>query len=210
MKKVFAILLLAFAMCQCNSGSSSQDQPGKKSLRDKFPEKFTEEYISERASSLAEKLCNCDPYNVYSFRNVFTKEYGDLLTEALALPEGFNEDANGGVWGEFSEELCGLLAVTGVKVTDNKAKVTVDSESYGTDELSMVFSDDEWVIDNLGNCSQKFMKDVIQQQRKYFKSIDWLEFINDFENTGYSREEAVELSNQYQDAINEYFENYPK
>ena len=208
MKKVFALLLLAFVMCQCNFGSS--DQPAKKSLRDLYPEKFTEEYVAERAMGLAEKLCYCDPYNIYSFNNVFTKEYGELLKEVLALPDGFNEDQTGGQWTAFSEELCSLLAVTDVKVTDNKAKVIMDSEYYGSDELSMVFSDDEWLIDNLGNCSKKYMKDVIQEQRKFFKSIDWLEFINDFENTGYSREEAVELSNQYKEAIETYFENYPK
>lgn len=208
MKKVFALLLLAFVMCQCNFGSS--DQPTQKTSRDLYPEKFTEDYIAERALTLGDKLCNCDPYNIYSFNNVFTKEYGDLLKEIMAIPDGFNEDATGGQWTEFAGELCGLLAVTDVKVTDNKAKVTMDSEDYGLDELSLVFSDDEWLIDNLGNCSKKYMKDVIQQKRKYLKSIDWLEFINDFENTGYSREEAVELSNQYKEAIETYFENYPK
>ena len=208
MKKVFALLLLAFVMCQCDFGSS--DQPTKKSSRDLYPEKFTEESIADRASSLSDKLCNCDPYNIYSFNNVFTKEYGDLLKEILALPDGFNEDQTGGQWTEFSEELCGILAITGVNVNGNKAKVTMDSEYYGSDELSLVFSDDEWVIDDLGNCSKKYMKDVIQQKRKYLKSIDWLEFINDFERTGYSREEAVELSNQYKEAIETYFENYPK
>lgn len=208
MKKVFALLLLAFVMCQCNFGSS--DQPTKKTSRDLYPEKFTEEYIADRALTLGDKLCNCDPYNIYSFNNVFTKEYGDLLKEIMAIPDGFNEDATGGQWTEFAGELCGLLAVTDVKVTDNKAKVTMDSEDYGLDELSLVFSDDEWLIDNLGNCSKKYMKDVIQQKRKYLKSIDWLEFINDFESTGYSREEAVELSNQYKEAIETYFENYPK
>ena len=208
MKKVCALLLLAFVMCQCNFGSS--DQPTKKTSRDLYPEKFTEEYIADRALTLGDKLCNCDPYNIYSFNNVFTKEYGDLLKEIMAIPDGFNEDATGGQWTEFAGELCGLLAVTDVKVTDNKAKVTMDSEDYGLDELSLVFSDDEWLIDNLGNCSKKYMKDVIQQKRKYLKSIDWLEFINDFESTGYSREEAVELSNQYKEAIETYFENYPK
>ena len=77
-------------MCQCNFGSS--DQPTKKSLRDQYPEKFTEEYISDRAVTLADKLCNCDPYNIYSFNNVFTKDYEELLKEIMALPDGFNED----------------------------------------------------------------------------------------------------------------------
>lgn len=207
MKKVLALLLLAFVMCQCNFGSS--DQPSNKSLRDQYPEKFTEEYISDRALSLGDKLCNCDPYNIYSFNNVFTKEYEDLLKEIMALPDGFNEDQTGGQWTPFSEELCSLLAVTDVKVTDNKAKVFMDSEAYGEDVLDLVFVDNEWMIDNLGNCSKNYMKEVIKAEREYFKSIDWLEFINDFERTGYSKEQAVRLSNEYKDAIDKYFENYP-
>ena len=54
------------------------------------------------------------------------------------------------------------------------------------------------------------MKEVIQNQRKFYKSIDWLEFIDDLESTGHSREEAVELSNQFKEEIATYFELYPK
>jgi hypothetical protein len=208
MKKVFALVLLAFVMCQCDFGSS--EQPAKKSLRDLYPEKFTEEYVSDRAASLADKLCNCDPYNIYSFNNVFTKEYEELLKEVLALPDGFNED-HSEQWLEFAGELCSLNAVTDVKVTNNKAKITMDSdEYYGTDNLDLVFVDDEWVIDNLGNCSKKYMKEVIQERRKYYKSIDWLDFITDLEHTGISREDAVGLADDYKQEIETYFENYPK
>ena len=208
MKRVLPLLLLAFVMCQCNFGPS-QDQPAKKSLRDKFPEKFTEEYIGDRALTLGDKLCNCDPYNVYAFNNVFTSQYGDLLKEALALPADYNEDYNL-VWISFSEEMCSLVAVTDIKVNDNKAKITMDSEYLGKDELSMVFVDDEWLIDDLGNCSRSFLKEVLQNQRKFYKSIDWLEYIEDLEYRGYSKEEAVEMSNQFKEEIETYFENYPK
>ena len=208
MKKVLSLILLAFVMCQCNFQSSNE--PTRKSNRDLYPEKFTEDYIAMRSMDLAEKLCNCDPYNVYSFNNVFTREYGELLKEVLALPTGFNED-HFELWMEFAGELCSLNAVTEVKVTDNKAKVTMDSdEYYGTDNLDLVFVDDEWMIDNLGNCSKKYMKEAIQDRSKYFKSIDWLEFINDLERTGSSREEAVDLADEYKQEIETYFENYPK
>lgn len=207
MKKVFALLLLALVMCQCNFGSS--DQPAKNSLRDQYPEKFTEEYIADRVMTLGDKLCNSDPYNVYAFNNVFTTKYGDILKEALALPADFNEDYNL-VWISFSEEMCRLEAVTDIKVTNNKAKVAMESGYSGSDELSMVFVDDEWLIDDLANCSKDFMKEVIQNQRKFYKSIDWLEFIDDLESTGHSREEAVELSNQFKEEIATYFELYPK
>lgn len=207
MKKVFALLLLALVMCQCNFGSS--DQPTKNSLRDQYPEKFTEEYIADRVMTLGDKLCNSDPYNVYAFNNVFTTKYRDILKEALALPADFNEDYNF-VWISFSEEMCRLEAVTDIKVTNNKAKVAMESGYSGSDELSMVFVDDEWLIDDLANCSKEFMKEVIQNQRKFYKSIDWLEFIDDLESTGHSREEAVELSNQFKEEIATYFELYPK
>ena len=210
MKKVLPLLLLAFVMCQCNF-KSSNNEPAKKSLRDLYPEKFTSDYIAERSTDLAEKLCNCDPYNVYAFNNVFTSEYGDLLKQALALPQGIDGDGpSSGLWIEFAGELCSILAVTDVKVTDNKAKVIMDSEYYNSDELSMKFVDDEWVIDDLGNCSKKWLKDMIQESRKYYKSIDWLELIHELEERGYDKEEAVEASDNLREEIEEYFENYPK
>ena len=210
MKKVLPLLLLAFVMCQCNF-QPSQNQPGKKSLRDQYPEKFTDDYISDRSLSLAEKLCNCDPYNVYSFNNVFTTAYGEQLKEVLALPEGIDGDGpSSGLWIEFAGELCGLLAVTDVQVNDNKAKVIMDSEYYGTDEMSMVFEDGDWLIDDLGNCSKKWMKNTIKESRKYFESINWLELIHQLEGRGYSKEEAVEASDNFKEQIEAYFENYPK
>ena len=210
MKKVLPLLLLAFVMCQCNF-QPSQNQPSKKSLRDQYPEKFTEEYIGVRASDLAEKLCNCDPYNVYAFNNVFTTEYGDLLKQALALPEGIDGDGpSSGLWIEFAGELCSLIAVTEVQVTNNKANVKMDSEAYNIDDLSMVFEDGEWVIDDLGNCSKKWLKNTIQESRKYYKSIDWLELIHELEERGYSKEDAVEASDGLRQEIETYFENYPK
>ena len=211
MKRVLPLLLLAFVMCQCNFQSGQKGQPNDNPNRSKYPEKFTEDYIADRALSLADKLCNCDPYNVYSFNNVFTKEYGDLLKESLALPEGIDGDGpSAWQWIEFAGELCSLVAVADVNMTGNNAKVICDSEEYGKDELALSFVDDEWLIDNLGNCSKKYMKDKIQESRKYYKSIDWLKMINELEERGYSKEDAVEASEGLREQIEAYFENYPK
>ena len=134
-----------------------------------------------------------------------------MLKESLALPQGIDGDGPSAyLWIEFAGELCSLIAVTDVKVTDNKAKVILDSEYYEKDELSMVFVDDEWLIDDLGNCSKKHMKDVIQENRKYYKSIDWLELIGTLQERGYNKEEAVEASEGFKEEIETYFENYPK
>ena len=204
------MLLLALVMCQCNF-EPSQNQPAKKTLRDQYPEKFTEEYIGVRALDLGEKLCKCDPYNVYAFNNVFTKEYGDALKEVLALPEGMDGDGpSAGLWIEFAGELCSLIAVSDVKVTDNKAKVLLDSEYYEKDALSMVFIEDEWLIDDLENCSKKHMKEIIQEYRQYYKSIDWLDLIQTLQDRGYDKEEAVEASQSFREEIDAYFEKYPK
>ena len=210
MKRVLPLLLLALVMCQCNF-EPSQNQPAKKTLRDQYPEKFTEEYIGVRALDLGEKLCKCDPYNVYAFNNVFTKEYGDALKEVLALPEGMDGDGpSAGLWIEFAGELCSLIAVSDVKVTDNKAKVLLDSEYYEKDALSMVFIEDEWLIDDLENCSKKHMKEIIQEYRQYYKSIDWLDLIQTLQDRGYDKEEAVEASQSFREEIDAYFEKYPK
>jgi hypothetical protein len=210
MKKVLPLLLLAFVMCQCNF-QSGNNQTNDNSNRAKFPEKFTTDYIAERALNLADKLCNCDPYNVYSFNNVFTKEYEDLLKESLALPEGIDGDGpSAWQWIELAGELCSILAAPEVTVTGEKAKVICDSEAYGKDEISLSFVDDEWRIDDLGNCSKKYMKDKIKESRAYYKSIDWLEMINELEGRGYSKEDAVEASEGLREQIETYFENYPK
>lgn len=210
MKKVLALLLLAFVMCQCNNQSGQQNQSND-NMRSKYPEKFTEDYIAERSLGLADKLCSCDPTNVYTFNNTFTNEYGDLLKESLALPEGIDGDGpSAWQWIELAGELCTLQAVTEVEVNGNKAKVIWDSDEYGEDELALSFVDGEWLIDDIGNCSQKYMKNKIKESRKYYKSIDWLELIHQLEERGYSKEDAVQASDDLREQIETYFGNYPE
>ncbi len=211
MKKLLPLLLLAFVMCQCNTQSGNQNKTNDNPNRTKYPEKFTEEYICTRTSDMASKLCNCDPTNVYAFKNVFTQEYGDLLKEALALPEGIDGDGPADwLWIEFAGELCSLQAITEVKVDNNKAKVKTGDDENNIDELSLSFVDDEWLIDDLGNCSKKYMKNLIQESREKYKAMDWLELINELEARGYSKTEAVEASETLRQNIETYFELYPK
>ena len=161
--------------------------------------------------TLADKICQCDPYNVYAFNNVFTKGYGDLLKEALALPEGIDGDGpSSGLWIEFAGELCTLLAATDVNVDGNTAKVIVDSEYYDKDQVSLEFVDGEWLIDDLGNCSRQWLKNMIKESRNYYKNIDWLELIHVLEERGYSKEDAVAASDGLREEIETYFENYPE
>ena len=209
MKKVLVLLLLAFVMCQCNNQSGQQNQSND-NMRSKYPEKFTENYIGERSLTLADKLCSCDPTNVYTFNNTFTNEYGNLLKESLALPEGIDGDGpSAWQWIELAGELCTLQAVTKVDVNGNKAKVIWDSDEYGEDELALSFVDGEWLIDDIGNCSQKYMKNKIKESRKYYKSIDWLELIHELEERGYSKEDAVQASDGLREQIEAYFGIYP-
>ena len=209
MKRVLSLVLLAFVMCQCNF-QSSQDQQAEKSLRDQYPEKFTNEYVSDRASALAAQLCQCDPYTVNSLNNVCTKEYGDLLKHVLALPEGIDGDGpSAGLWIEFAGELCSMTAITDVKVTDDQAKLVVTSEAYDKDEMSLAFVGDDWVIDDFGNCSKQFMKDLIQESREKYQSMDWDELINVLVERGYTKEDAAEASQGLKQEVDAYFANYP-
>ena len=210
MKKVLTLLLLAFVMCQCNNQTGQQNQSNENSDRSKYPEKFTEDYIGTRALNLAEKLCESDPYNVYTFNNSFTNEYGTLLKESLALPEGIDGDGpSAWQWIEFAGELCSMQAIIDVKLNGNKAQVIWDSEYYGEDDLSLSFVNGEWLIDDVGNCSQKYMRDKIKESRKYYKSIDWLELIHELEERGYNKEDAVRASEDLREQIETYFGNYP-
>ena len=228
MRRVLPLLLLAFLMCQCDSQNSknkpnenkteqtktsedptTQAKPKEKSLSDQYPEKFTEDYIGVRTLTLADKLCNCDPSNAYAFNNVFTNEYGELLKEALALPEGIDGDGpSAWEWIELAGELCTLNAATEINVTDNKAKVVWEGED-GRDEVSLSFTDGEWLIDDLGNCSKMYLKNKIKEFRKYYKSINWLDYIHELEERGYDKDDAVEASDNLQKQIETYFEYYP-
>ena len=200
---------MAFVMCQCNNQSGQQNQSNE-NTRSKYPEKFTEDYIGERSLGLADKLCGSDPTNVYTFNNTFTNEYGNLLKESLALPEGIDGDGpSAWQWIELAGELCSLEAVTKIEVNGDKAKVIWEGE-VGKDELALSFVDGEWLIDDIGNCSQKYMKNKIQESRKYYKSIDWLELIHELEERGYSKEDAVRASDGLREQIETYFGNYPE
>lgn len=210
MKKVLPLLLLAFVMCQCNLQSGNQNNSDENSNRVKYAEKFTEEYVGVRTMELAEKLCNCDPTNVYAFNNVLTQEYGDLLKEALALPEGIDGDGPADwLWIELAGGLCSLQAVTDLKMDDEKATVKMKSGENDGDELSLSFVDGEWKIDDLGNCSKKYLKNLIQESRERYQSMDWLEVINELQQRGYSKTEAVEASEALRQNIETYFELYP-
>lgn len=210
MKNVLVLLLLAFVMCQCNNQSGQQNQSSE-NASSKYPEKFTEDYIGKRCSDLAGKLCSCDPANVYAFNNVFTNEYGNLFKESLALPEGIDGDGpSAWQWIDIAGEFCTFQAVTKVEVNDNKAKVIWDSEAEGKDEIALSFVDSEWLIDNIGNCSQEYLKNKIDESRKYYKSINWLELIHQLEERGYSKEDAVQASDGLKEQIEAYFESYPE
>lgn len=210
MKRVLILLLLAFVMCQCNHQPGRQNQPAQKSLREQYPEKFTENYISERILSLGKKLCNCDPYEDDFFYDEFTNEYGDLFKESLALPEGVDGDGpSAWQWIDLAGELCTIKDVTDINMIDNKAKLVWVGEDNEKDEVALSFVDGEWLIDDIGNCSKKYMKDIIQEYRIYYKSIDWLELPRQLEVRGYSKEEAVQASDGLKEQIETYFGKYP-
>lgn len=206
MKKVLQLLLLVFVMCQCNT----QHQPKENTNRDKYPEKFTDEYIGNWVSDMADTLCEGNPYDDNAFNDVLTKEYKDLLQELLALPEGVDGDGPSvWEWIGFSGELCSILAVTDVNVTGDKAKVTWDSE-IGEDELSLVFVDGRWLIDDFNNCSKSYMKNKIQVNREKYKSVDWPKLIQELEERGYSKEEAPLVAENIREQIEDYFSKYPE
>lgn len=210
MKRVLPLVLLAFVMCQCNF-QSSKDQQAEKSLREQYPEKFTNEYVTDRASTLVKQLCECDPYTVNSFNNMCTEEYGDLLKRVLALPKGIDGDGPADwLWIEFAGELCSMTALTDVKVTDEQAQLVLNSEANDKDEMALAFVGDEWVIDDFGNCSKKFMKDLIQESREKYQSMDWDELINELVERGYSKEDAAEASQGLKQEVEAYFANHPE
>ena len=94
-------------------------------------------------------------------------------------------------------------------MTGDKAKVVWNSEAEGDDEIALSFVDGEWLIDDIGNCSKKYMRGIIQENRNYYKSIDWLDLPQKLEERGYSKEEAVQASDGLKEQIEAYFGKYP-
>ena len=207
MKKVLSLLVLALLMCQCNNQSGQQNQSEKNSNQGKYAEKFSESYIGPHVLKLGDKLCNCDPYEASAFDNILTSEYGKVLKEALALPEGIDGDGpSAWLWIDFAGELCTTEAITEINlIDDNHAKVIWEGEDFGKDELALSFVDGEWLIDDIGNCSKKDLKDKIQESRQYYKSIDWQQLIQQLQERGNTPEDAAQAAEGLKGQIETYF-----
>lgn len=211
MKRVLPLLLLAFVMCQCNNQTGQQNQPAQKTLKEQYPEQFTQEYIGTRVLELAEKLCNCDPSKANAFDGILTSEYGALFKEALALPEGIDGDGpSSWLWIEFAGEPCTVYAVIDInEIDENNVKVIWQGDEFGKDEIILSFVDDDWLIDHIGNCSKPHLNDLIEASRAYYKYLDWQELKQTLMERGYSEQDAVQAADGLKEQIETYFKAYP-
>ena len=195
MKKVLSLLLLAFVMCQCNL-QTTQNKTEKKSPRDQYPEKFTENYICDRAKTLIDFVPDhaFDP----SIKPAFTESYYNLLEEAWAVPVD-NEYIGD------EEFLYYFMTGNGDCNCDSHPKTILDFKLLEDDsawvkmnyihqdhEMLLHFENGEWVIADFDGTKEQ-MEDYIRNQRDYLKNLDLDSILNE----------------EYKTSIETYFNKYP-
>ena len=211
MKKFLPLLLMVFVMCQCHNNSSKQQTEPVKTARELYPEKFTESYISERTLWLADEVRGLDSDDESSYKHLFTERYYNLLKEAFALPAEFiTELAGAWVFIELVEPLCDDLVVNEVEILDDTtAKVGFDC-NYGKCSFILSFEGDDWLIDDYGNYSREHMADMIQNERKWFRTLDFQEMLEEYEgDEAFTKEEYVEMVERLREETDAYFAQYP-
>lgn len=195
MKKVLSLLLLAFVMCQCNL-QTTQNKTEEKSPRDQYPEKFTENYICDRAKTLIDFVPDhaFDP----SIKPAFTESYFNLLEEAWAVPVD-NEYIGD------EEFLYYFMTGNGDCDCNSHPKTILDFKLLEDDsawvrmnyihqdhEMLLHFEDGEWVIADFDGTMEQ-LADYISNQRDYLMNLDL---------------DSV-LDEEYKTSIETYLNKYP-
>lgn len=217
MKRVLPFLILAFVLCQCGS-KAPQDKTNNKSPRDQYPEKFTENYIGERAKMLIEFVPDhaFDP----SIKPAFTKAYFDLLDEAWMVPvnsfEGIGPEeflyyfmtGNGDC--ECSSH---PKTIHDIKVLDDDSAWVKMNYIHQDHEMVLHFEDGDWVIADFDGTKDQ-LADYIHEQRDVLMKLDLdslhgvmlKELVGDY----YSKKDVEAQFDEYKSSVEAYFKKYPK
>ena len=216
MKKVFPILVLALLMCQCNS-QATHNETQRKSPRDQYPEKFTENYIGERAKMLIEFV----PDHVFdqSIKPVFTGDYYKLLEEAWAVPVYDN-----GVIGE-NEWLYYFMTGNGdcecsshpktildLKVLDDDSAWVKMNYIHQDHDMVLHFEDGDWVIADFDGTKDQ-LADYIREQRDFLVDLNLDSFYDMMKvifGDSFTKEEAAAEYDDFKSSVEAYFKKYPK
>lgn len=216
MKKVLALLLLAFVMCQCNNQPGQQNQPAQKSLREQYPEQFTENFIGERAKVLMESV----PDHAFNPANkpAFTESYFNLLEEAWMVPVNSFE-------GIGPEEFL-YYFVTGngdcdctshpktildVKLLDDENALVKMNYIHEDHDMALHFENGNWVIADFDGTKDQ-LAEYIREQRDELMQLDFDSLRTSMldEADGLPKEEVEKLFNEYKSSVEAYFNKYPK
>lgn len=188
-------MLLAFVMCQCNL-QTTQNKTEEKSPRDQYPEKFTGNYICDRAKTLIDFVPDhaFDP----SIKPAFTESYFNLLEEAWAVPVD-NEYIGD------EEFLYYFMTGNGDCDCNSHPKTILDFKLLEDDsawvkmnyihqdhEMLLHFEDGEWVIADFDGTMEQ-LADYISNQRDYLMNLDL---------------DSV-LDEEYKTSIETYLNKYP-
>lgn len=211
MKRVIPLLLLVLVMCQCNNRQPEQQNEPVKTARELYPEKYTEGYIGERALHLMELFSDCDGNDDLEYKPLFSERYYDLLKEANSLPKEFiTELAGAWLWVYYMEYNDPEQRVTEVDLLDDSTATVMMNGQMGDYGVELSFAGDDWVIDDMPVNTREQLSRIIQQEREWFKSLDFQKMMDEFEDDeAFTKEEYVAMVEWFKQEVDTYFAKYP-
>lgn len=182
----------------------------------KVDQLYDKNKIAERAKVLI------DYFKRYDLRkhleDAFSNEYLNLYTHALEIPSDNPQGIGSEDW------LCCFLMVEDISMFPNEPKtiqsveiinektVKVKLKYFGNHEMIMVLKNGKWMLDDFDGTKVK-LKKYIEEQREYFKSIKWDDYLQEWLTEGdnrYSDEGLRVRIAECRKEVEDYFKKYPQ
>lgn len=177
---------------------------------------YDKNYIAERAKV----LIDCFKRNTHRNQLVdaFSNEYRYLYTQALEIPSDNPQGIGSEDW------LYGFLMVEDISMFPNEPKtiqyvdiineknVKVKLQYFGNHEMTLLLQNDKWILDDFDGTKIKLVK-YIEEQREYFKSPEWENYLQNWLTEGdsrYSEEELRVKIAKCRKEVEDYFKKYPQ
>ena len=177
---------------------------------------YDKSYIAERAKVLI------DCFKRYDLRkhlkDAFSNEYLSLYTHALEIPSDNPQGIGSEDW------LYCFLMVEDISMFPNEPKtiqsveiinektVKVKLMYFGNHEMIMVLKNGKWMLDDFDGTKAK-LKKYIKEQREYFKSTKWDDYLQHWLVEGDSRYSDEGLRARIAECrkeVEDYFKKYPQ
>lgn len=178
--------------------------------------------IAERAKVVV------DYFRFYNLKqhleDAFSKEYRRLYSHAMDIPsdnpQGIGSEdwlatlSGGEAFGMFPNitKTVQFVEIIDEKTTKVRINYVADHEIIIKNEIIMIVEDGRWMLDDMDGSKAK-LKNYIKEQRKYFKSPQWEEYLQRWLTEGDSRYSDEGLNAEIakcRKEVEEYFIKYPE